>query len=441
METEEKPTRGVKIGRKLFVQASLASILGLSLPLLTPLKVALAPTKIDTLESESEGVIFETGGITVWGGNRSNVPRRWRDYLGNNGHFSLNQLLRQNENAMEEGEMNIASVTRVETRPQPEKDQIKNDKPKIERLPDDILTPEELRVRGLSIIGSGKVDLYIRRGAFEKEALLEDYGVGEGQKLMIILTDAATLTYRAFQDARYDSVRTLIEKVFGGENAKYGFDIVAQRREIIKGLLNKEAFQPYREILKIEEAALAAISEQESVILGLNTATSGYYLPPGHEQGLDNSAVIFLAVGNIPSSLSFLATKTYPVENMFVSMLYNLDLAASLRLPPQEGLKRQQSYPNPDDFRAITEDEKRGYMKPPAFVNRTVGFRLRHEAGHNMRILHPTGDNAADWSETETDLLAMKTVREATERLTESRDDSGYYFAFVDKEKNEIVFT
>jgi hypothetical protein len=430
-----------KLNRRDFLKLAAASVSTLFGLKLLPPETVKAPSIIDaikeSIEWDGENIAYQHKGVSVYADTFSGVLTRWNDSLGNGSNFNLERLLETNQRAMQTKKVQLSEVVRVNT-----SSEIVNNK-KVEKLlpdkmPEDILSKEEIREKGVIIVGSENVDLHIRKSAFEKGGLLEYYNGDSNRKLTILITDAATISRRAFRGERYKEYSELLDKVFPHDKDSY--NVVKARIDKLQDTSSMGELD-YLSIAEIEE--LKSIDEEELVEKGINSSVRGYYLTQGHETGVTDSAVILLAVGERPEGLDFLRVFTYPKENVFQPELSLLNLNTSLKLPPIEGLSKQQSYISPDDLHELPPEEAKYFTNLPLYLPelKTQGFVLIHEICHDIKLRKPTGDVKFDWNEKETDRIAGEFVKEANDKLTLNGDDSGYSLVFVLKKTNEFVVT
>lgn len=404
----------------------------------------LSPEKIH----QSEFLIFDQEGVKVWLDGTTRLPTRWQDAGGRTGFFNPDDFapFAQSIQTIDPDEVNNRQINgqdivciRVDT------DKSIN-KPNAEKIPivdipPETLTPTELQARGITIIGSPKVDLLFRTFMFEPGGLLADHQPDGQNKLLIVLIDDATLKYEYFNQPHYDSIRSLIDTAFG-KNQENQIDLRQYLMQELQQAIDSNHDLHLHDRFKLK--ALASLTEAECRKFGIDYGTDGYFLPQGHPDGLPDSAVIFLATGPRPAELNFLTISAVPTMG-FVPEIQSLDLDHDFNvgLSPRPPLESGQSYPDPDTLRRLPAEEVKYFADAPIIDpnDRSVGIVVAHELSHYWRLQHPTGQGREDWDETSTDKIMLDYLNKAHELLKKDGNDRNYGIVLVVKDPRQVVIT
>ena len=332
---------------------------------------------VDTKPVEYELCMYN--GVTVYAEENTHIPTRWRDARGNSGYFDQEELNLSSKRAFAFGKTELAAVQRVTTR-----DDVRQNRPpeplesksQLPSLPEDTVNKEELKERGIEIIGSEKIDLDIRAGAFDEGGLLEHYRVGGSNRLKILIVDSPTLTSESFAGSRYDQYRDIINTALEFDTEGRTIGTLSHR---ISELENHPPDKSPRndpsplEVQMLEYGAvlqtLRQITEEEKDRWGLESTLTGYWLPAGHESGDENSSLVFIPIATQENKRSdnlwTIQIKANPSwnrpENRFSVSISPVSLKHHLQLPEQIFISPDQSYPSADDFPVL--EELIGYTK------------------------------------------------------------------------------
>lgn len=338
--------------------------------------------------------------------------------------------------------------------------------PKVEKLPEDILSDEELAEKGLRIIPTDDYQLSIRRGAFDEGGPL-NASIQAGGNMTIILIDGPAVA-RGFLSGETDKkFRDLIGEE---ENDISKYRKKAQEEiedHIIKSrpgythyydewragkseystfyaniLLNAKS---QREILYkyTSDAEVYAFMINHDVSGGADIR--GRYFAPGTLPNPKDTAV-FVAVGDLDESimttsdfaqLYFDHDDQLKVRTNFLKYR-KLEAGASSTRGIVELSSLSETHPDDSSFSLRGS----GSLTDPAsykYATSKNGFIIRHELAHHVLIAdNPEGPN---YSEYATDERAMQGIADAWKRWKGSnfKDDSGYNFVL--QSQKDIILT
>lgn len=313
--------------------------------------------------------------------------------------------------------------------------------PVLSELPDDVLSEEELTKKGVNIIQADSTHFYIRKEAFAKGALLEDFN-NTGRKINIVLVDGPLVNNYFMSDARYDNFKPYFPEekieITPNQHRKNLLDDATRSLNFERDRLKDYETEYQKEIALIDPKvkqyelnSLSLISDDmlmQSLILGL--VFSKRLGNEQHDAAYfgGNNPTIFLAVGE-------------NIEAKFVVLYFNAEGEIKIVSHPwgtslirDRSVKINDSYPNPLDFpidsMGSSPDDPSSY---PYGKSKTSGIELRHELKHDVLITQRLSKGEKpEHSEYKTDLEAMHTIREAWDKWVKSgyTDNSGYYFVF-----------
>ncbi|OGD87195.1 hypothetical protein A2870_03540 [Candidatus Curtissbacteria bacterium RIFCSPHIGHO2_01_FULL_41_11] len=299
-------------------------------------------------------------------------------------------------------------------------------KPLRESLPDDVLSEAELAQKGIKIIQSDNTELYIRKQAFEKGNLLEDF-TGGGRKLTIVLVNGSVISPNLLKDTKYEGIRdTLHRREVDIESFKayligLNLDVVDLEREYLKKVKSGGSRDEYDDQIHhdVISSLKAEIFEYENLwtddrilveLVAQNTGeAAGYYI-----RRTNKDEVIFVAVGeNAPDPKRI---RLYFDQEGKFQIADGKSYTAGRGFTPTLG----QNFPSPEEFRRnmdASRDKKRSYP----YGAQKIGQVLRHELAHRKTL-----------NEYDADMTAMDTISQAWATWKDSgyKDDGGYYFVF-----------
>ena len=429
----QSPEAGQNISRRDFLKLAGA---GLVTFLLKGARVD--PEKIGIPKSNNEGkgeaintesIYFEERGVMVWGDSKGK-PLRWRDANGRGGKFNQETMKR-----IIDGEQQV-SGTIVATLDQNENETVEAGD-KIDRLPEDIVSTETLRERGVEVVQIGRFRLHIRESAFNPGNALENY-MNNQERLLILVTDRPSISIKgSFVEPEFQQYGAIIEALLTIYEPR------ETRRKMMENYENSPITSWKKDLLM---SLWESMSDEEIVDQGLSPGVQdGYHMFKDRisEFGLlDNTSVILLALGGRPE-------KNYKYIKITRGQgrggyLISLDQIKSteLGINPKTGLSLDQNDLDPSTLQLTDEFKRQGPGKLYGKYRDTPpGFLVRHEMAHNWKLFHRTGDSRFDHSESETDILAAQWLTDARQLLERQRDDSGYYFVLEDKQSVYLINT
>ncbi len=318
-------------------------------------------------------------------------------------------------------------------------------------LPEDTLSEQELAVRGIDIIPTPNfhghwVKLHLRRGAFMKGELLEDYKEDSRKKLALVLVPGPIVDRDYLQDSRYNRVRNIVPQVnwFSVIDryrklriAYHNSEIVLIRQEMaakFKTIIpSLEQQADYMDLIVNEKISLALY---EKALSETDLKNELIFMPPRKEQinfqpaagvyypkGLgDGHPVIFLAVGHdhIPKKAYLAITVSEKGKFSFkISTRYGMVSGTEYR-PEDNPINPYRITLNPDP-----DAQSRGdYL----ILSRNWGEVAIHELVHNQKKLNEY------W----TDMITLSNLLRAYGKFRLEQDTSIYYIVF-ETEKGDLL--
>lgn len=287
----QSPEAGPNISRRDFLKLAGA---GLVTFLLKGARVD--PEKIGIPKSNNEGkgeaintesIYFEERGVMVWGDSKGK-PLRWRDANGRGGKFNQETMKR-----IIDGEQQV-SGTIVATLDQNENETVEAGD-KIDRLPEDIVSTETLRERGVEVVQIGRFRLHIRESAFNPGNALENY-MNNQERLLILVTDRPSISIKgSFVEPEFQQYGAIIEALLTIYEPR------ETRRKMMENYENSPITSWKKDLLM---SLWESMSDEEIVDQGLSPGVQdGYHMFKDRisEFGLlDNTSVILLALGGRP---------------------------------------------------------------------------------------------------------------------------------------------
>jgi hypothetical protein len=325
-----------------------------------------------------------------------------------------------------------------------------DEKPIVSELPKDIVSDEELSLRGIKIIQTpGGTKLSIRKAAFNDGELLGNYKTKGDQKLTIVLVDNGYLSTTAMDDSRYDNYKDIIKKneaevyTYRQTNiARFEGYLETTRTELQKAIIGNDPetaelldltlLSIKLQILKYQQATDAQIRIEAGI-----TDMAGLYCT----YSADGHPIIYIAVGNTEITETNQNSKIILIDPKGqIQIQEELISAVNLNLQPT----LEQSFPSPDDFKSNSDTAPSLPGETPdnsyLYGGQSAGFAFRHELEHNLKIVqNPTGDPSFDQSEYRTDQAAMETIKKAYDNWISNGDNSLYYFVFTNPDGSIIL--
>jgi len=337
--------------------------------------------------------------------------------------------------------------------------------PQLLKLPEDVLSDEELREKGVTIIQSDHVSLHIRKSAFEKDGPLARFNDGFMKTMTIALIDGSTVSRDFMQDPKYDKVRSLAPESDTTKSSieEYKKDQIKSAQEKINSL--QQEINQQRDLTNPDQNTIENLSnnflhlkarlfaleknllsteqiKNEKILSSNGRITRGKYTTGGWEgsgiEGYYNPATGKFETRMYkfyPNVTIFLPVEDVPETPRLVVYFSNDGSIKTLVTNPLKdwenlGIKPNQSYPDPSDFEidpAASPDNPESYP----YGAYTQGFSLRHEVAHDILIAQRREENQEpNHSEYDTDMVAMEGIRKAWEKWQLNRDNSGYHFIF-----------
>lgn len=385
--------------------------------------------------------------------NSEGLPVKYALPDGTEKPFNLNVVKTVRERAMSTYEPEILDVFEISSgsnkykyKYETDHKDYKNEQhPLLEKLPDDVLTEDGLKDHGLEIIQGNETQIYIRRGAFEKDGPLEAFANGD-RKMRIVLIDGPVVSEDLLEDKKYDTVRKLLRDKSKDLDTFRTQKINEAYRAIdvyVDDLRKIKAGQPaqlgeewdtshivqYKSLLEQYQSGIISDSQlylERALEDGKTSDTLGLYCAPD-DQG---SATIFLAVGDSRFDrdvVTFAFKQTGEFSFTQIPGYFRNERAfgsGNRNFSP----KPEQSALNPDDF-PLNLDASPDKPKSYPYAGLNTGFALEHEAAHDKLM---TGVNPPNTSEYDTDMLAAVRLRRAWNKWKDSgfKDNSGYSFVF-----------
>ena len=303
--------------------------------------------------------------------------------------------------------------------------------PKTKELPEDVLSKEDLEKRGVKIIQADNTNLYIREGAFTKDAPLADFN-STGRQLTVVLLEGTEVSRHFMNDPRYSQFRKLLPEKHRDINKYKEKQIEFLEKELKNARLDfkkqNSMSEPYITWLKTQVYKYKkALSDEQILaeILDRFPDNIGSYFAKDKVR-----SVIYVAVGTPmrrPRTETIIffdqsgATRTQ--SEIVYAGIGTQPMSNQTHLDPASFLQRLGLILNPPPLKSD--------YRPYGGI--TPGFVLRHEIAHDQLITQRViGGEKENRREYDTDIKAMEGIRNAWEKWEKSgfTDNSGYYFVF-----------
>jgi hypothetical protein len=430
-----------------------------------PIKTATRePSPTSTPEPTATKKVSEFYVDNEWGVkikyNQEGMPLSY-DVNGNETFIDKEELKRLQEKAKSEGLPQLVFYANAPNSDsiQPNNSEGSLDRPKIEELPQDVLSEEELADRGITIIQGEKVKLHLRESAFSPGSSLDSFKPGGENKLTIVLVDGPSVSGAYMKDPKYKDVVGIVGNV-DTDIEKYRQEQIDHWKRFENSLATelKEKIaandtdwietirgQYINTIVKQEELRKAPV-ESLAVEAGM-TEAAGLYSPI--------SRVAFVSVGESQQDSSKTKIMMYVDEKGEIKVTNMTSLSGSIDYVPESS----QSFPRPADFHYLAEHGEDAPTEFPDRLDRNKvsdegysygGFSpdnpmhypyrgqmpsqvLRHELTHDEKMnAYPTRNYMLDRSEWWTDMQTMGDINEAFLKFQESgyEDNSLYWLIF-----------
>lgn len=402
-----------------------------------------------------EKTIVKSGNVEVVV-DADGIPIYYAVPSGEHVLFDRTKAISVRSKARSHNEPEIIDIIKVPTpdAPSPSTQSGSPEHPLLTQPPKDVLSTEQLRGRGVSVIQTDNVSLFVRSQAFLPSGPLESFA-NTGRKLVMALVNGPTISPDFIQDSRYDSVRKLLSgRGFATEQYKQDRvqalqSLVSTARSNLRSLRSagassdkikaaqdnlysfKASVYRYQNVLTPSDLAIEMAGAEANK--GTQLPAGLYFMPGYYDQ---NTAVIFLAVG---SGLSGSGEKTEFAEFFFdANGVFREKTSVSIPprdLTPQPG----RNHPSPNWFTPDEHAVRAGNLY--AVHNPSTGFALRHELGHDKQYTeNPSGPQ---FNEYDADMAAFKGIADAWGRWEQSGllDDTGYGFVFFVRSKGYYIIT
>lgn len=419
-------------------------------------KPVLNPMPQENLVRYDTGDSVEYGiGVTI---NRDGLPVTYRLPDGREFPFDAKQVYTALQKTKASQEPELINVIELLKRPLPNRESDwwgTREHPVLRELPQDTLTEAELASRGISIIQADNTKLHIRIGAFEQQNLLSSFS-RIGQNLTIGVIDGPVVENSFMRGSRYDRLRSLVppppirptearnKKIEEYEkDLKYLSEYAKQQiREndssyvtswnyLIKA---KEYLYAYNNFLPDTHVLIDYFSANTT---GFNEAR-GYYID---ESSLVSNPLVrkgnyaFITAGRSKLDTDLVSFYFLPDGSFKIGYAYGVGRTSGVF--QDSNIKKHYnvifggSCPDPDTFGlnpGASPDKPNSYP----YGGQTPGLVLRHELAHGKLI---TGQVNPNYSEYDTDMLAMQGIRDAWESWKQSdyTDHNGYHYLFEEQ--------
>lgn len=365
--------------------------------------------------------------------NRERLPVKYTLPDGKEVVLDKEEVKRARDKAVGSGEPEIVTMILLDNATQESNNtnyEYSLEYPKTSILPKDVLSEDELKSRGVTILQNNGTNLFIRKGAFEKGGLLE-YLNNTKRELSIVLLNNLTVSEQYLNDPKYtDIIKSIPRQFLTVENFKES-TITDTQKELEYSYLMREKF--------LKEDPAHALENYRKYILGLkakiykyknlltndqiaNEETPGF---SGSHSFYKDNTILFIFLSKVKHNYNFVTIYINP-DGSANSAGYTSN---NLSLFPNPN----QTHPNPNDFpfdALASPSNPRSYP----YGGQTPGLVVRHEVAHDkLRVQRLNkGEQVDESSEYDTDMKAMEGIKNAWEKWRSSgyKDDSGYYFAF-----------
>lgn len=397
------------------------------------------PTTVPTKENVSESVLYERDGVTVWG-SADGIPTRWRD-LNGEGTFDQTMIQEAQAQSNKDHHAHIAQVLRIQSnKPEAKATPVPESKTeKITKLPDDVLTPEQLRQHNIEIVGAADIGFHIRESAFQPGGIFEKNFSDPNRKLTIVIVDTPTITIESLSDSRYDSVREVLAK---------NLPPVSRRR---KTQMPPTDTNPVQE--ELYKKSVLAVSDQEFVDWGLS-GIAGFTNKKGTEIADEKGDYIVMAIGqdaSRPKGIETLQVQTNPNSRKVSIHVGDVEIEEMFHPSRITKLSPDQNYTDPATFTELEHHEV-GTLEWKLLAGivpdtKDAIFLAIHECMHakkyrelDHRNPQPTGtDRLSYYSEQVVDFETKALMERAYDHYKKTGDDSLYPFVFENKKENYFV--
>lgn len=311
--------------------------------------------------------------------------------------------------------------------------------PVLKELPKDVLTPEELAVKGIFIIQGTDTQLFIRENAFNSDGPLKYYDGKNGRKLQIVLVDGPVIATRYMNDPKYIHVWNSFSDDFQLHNEAILEKAEEYRNEEIRMI------DQHLQILKDDSSILVALAnrkwyqEVSAVELADNidfgdTRSAELYVLPKAE---DPTAYIFVVVGTIKQDSSQQIINGFDSQGKLIN-IRNISGLRNTRVL----VKPDQSILNPADYSPDPVADP-GDPKSYLYKGFNTSFALEHGLTHDL-LINLIGNKGIipNSSEYKTDQITMARLQVGWSRWVNSgyKDTSGLFILFSLPATNGYIY-
>lgn len=306
--------------------------------------------------------------------------------------------------------------------------------PKTLELPKDVVSEKELEMKGITILQPENTNLSIRKGAFAKGGILEDFN-NEGRKLIIIFLNGSVISPKYLNDPKYADIIDYLPKEFLSARDRRESKIAHAERALEFFSQELPAYLVADEYL--HESVFLRLKSDIYKFKTKNFMTDDQVakisdIPPGWYK---DEHVFMIGQNKKSPSLVFLSVgqKDYSFPTLFFRHNGSISVKdLKFDYPGKLFPATTQTYPDPDDFmmNPYASAENKNYIYPG---NVNPGFVLRHELAHRALIEERMRrGEESDPSEYSADKHAMQGIKEAWDKWVQSgyTDNAGYPFVF-----------
>lgn len=377
------------------------------------------------------------------------------------------EMLKSRDNAIQNKEPQLISIFPLDTSSD---FRYSSEHPKTSELPDDVLSEEELESKGVKIVQADNTDLHIRKSAFEKGGLLEDFN-NTGRKLTIVLANVPYIVNNG--GFKWDNIngtdwKIYIPNIEAQQSAidAYREKMISKFEEELKNQLqDKSAQEASSEIMRLKtniffyKNLLTGSQIAEEIASSSQKELAGIYLLGGGGgettmiTGGKTTVMIIECTRDgcsttqkiINDEEKRVTTRTPYNDSTIVVAVGNtfqafegLFFDESGNLAPVKGsyggsgLNSDQTYPDLSNFKLNPNASDEGPDFYP-YAGQTPGLVLRHEIDHDRLMAQQWNEGGAmNMNEYDTDTKAMEGVRQAWEKWVKSgyKDNTGFPFIF-----------
>lgn len=362
--------------------------------------------------------------------DKEGLPVEFKLIDGTNGVFDREEVKRIKKKAIVSKEPEIISqVIQVFGTSDPDytKPSYSKEHPKVTELPDDVLSNEELKKRGVTIFQAPNTKFYIRENAFAEGGILAGFN-STGRNLTIVLSNGNT-TGTYLDNASY-------AESIGKLNSR-NKEIPPMKEKKIKYLKQKlESLRQDKEgdsrlgtdhnddilYTKMIIEEYRTLNDERVIEDYTDEIYSGDMVLGRYKRGYDPT--IFISVQE--QGDYYIRAFYFDPKGVFATDL--LHIGYGLEFP-----KDFPTHPNPKDFKLNSEVFSDNRSKVYDYEMYAPGFTVRHEFKHDELIQGKIdkGEKPNE-SEQEADIRAMQGIQLAWEKWEKSgfTDNSGYDFVF-----------